>query len=285
MVELVGDDLRHLSDRQLLVVAAVERLAHGRLRLVDGEQDGVREVVDVAERDDAQPVVGEHEERSPIEDPADDAPLPGRKLARAVDVRVAEVRRGGVELEEQLLGPADAVALAVVRLGGEIGVLAGRDRKARLGDGSPGRRSRGRPERHRSTGGARPAHEHIGDRAEPAVHGDGDIELLVSEGVPDPLLAEHIAVQVPNMADLVHLVLAGMQHRDLVAAALQAHTTGGPVGPVPPTTSARLNGLVPADRWSRLEIGPAGGSDQCASQTECHVSSCPVPNGAAKIAQ
>ena len=130
VLELVGDDLGDLADGEALVVAAVEDLAHRALGLVDRQQQGVGQVVDVAEGDEAQAVVGQHEERAAVEDAAHHAPLAGGQLPGPVDVGVAEVGGRGVGLEQELLGAADAVALAIVVLGREGGVLAERHGEA-----------------------------------------------------------------------------------------------------------------------------------------------------------
>src|SRR5688500_10525922 len=126
MVELVGDDLGDLADRQLFVVAAVEYFSHRRLRLIDREQQRVREIVDIAERDEAESGVGQEEKGAAIEHASADAPRTRCELTRSVDVRIPEVGGGGVRVEEQSLGASDAVALAALRLGRQISVLAGR---------------------------------------------------------------------------------------------------------------------------------------------------------------
>ena len=232
--ELVGDDLGDLADGEALVVAAVEDLAHRVLGLVDRQQQGVGQVVDVAEGDEAEPVVGQHEERAAVEDAPHDAPLPRRQLPGPVDVGVAEVGCRGVGLEQELLGAADAVALAVVVLGGERSVLPERHRQAgRLVDGRVEEALvDGHPAHRDDAAGA--ALQHVGDRAEPAVGGEGDVEGLVAEGLAQAVVAEHVAVQVAQVGDLGNLVVARVQHRDVVAALLEPAGDGGPGRSGPP---------------------------------------------------
>jgi hypothetical protein len=58
------------------------------------------QVLDVAERNEAQAVVREDQERAVIEDASDDAPLAGCELAGPVDVGIAEMRGPGVGFEK-----------------------------------------------------------------------------------------------------------------------------------------------------------------------------------------
>src|SRR5882672_10045741 len=206
MAELVCDKFDHLSDRQPLVIAAVEDLPLRCLWMVDGQQHGMGEVVDIAERDQAESVVGQDDEWSAIEDPAHDAPLPRSQLARTVDVRIAEVRCGRISREQQRLGPADPIALSVLLFGGEFGLLAdwhGQTRWAvdsRIKEAVVDRR----PADRNQMAGA--ASEDLGNAAQPAIASDGDVEGAVRQSITQCPPAEGIAVNVSESCYFWHLV-------------------------------------------------------------------------------
>jgi hypothetical protein len=126
-----------------------------------------------------------------------------------------------VRLEQQLLGAADPVALAVVCLGGQLGILPRRDRQAR-------RPMDARIEEAPVDGGATDRQDatdatpqHLRDAPQPPVGRDDDVERQPVEHRPQALLAEHVAVQVPQVLDLGHLVPAGVEQGHVVAPSLE----------------------------------------------------------------
>ena len=219
VVERGGDQLDDLADRQHLLVADVEHLPGCRRRLVDRQQDPVGQVLGVAVMVQGQPVVGDHDAASAVEDAPHDAPLPRRELVRAVHVRVAEVRGVGMEPEHRLLGAGDPVALLV--LGGlrhRRGVLADRHRQ-------PGRVvqpgvhpapvRRHAPHRHEPP---HPAARHRRDASQPPVHRHHDVEGVVGEPGSQRRLVVRVAMQMAHRRwGVVTLVQPPVQDRHVVA--------------------------------------------------------------------
>ena len=180
VVEFVGDDLGDLADGELLVVAAVEDLAHRRLGLIDGEQQRVRQVVDVAERDQAQPVVGQDDERAAGRGCAARRTTPAARAAAARrrtgsgsasrwdGSRTAAARCGrcGSSCRRRPRWPASASSRSAPAARGAVH----RRVEESAVDGHPADRQQP----------ADAALQHVGDAAQPAVAGDRDVEGLVA---------------------------------------------------------------------------------------------------------
>src|SRR5689334_23567907 len=79
--------------------------------MIDGQQQRVREVLDIAERNEAQAIVGENDEASAIEYATHHTPLARCELARTIDIGITEMGCGWMCVEQQLFGATDAVAL------------------------------------------------------------------------------------------------------------------------------------------------------------------------------
>jgi len=92
--------------------------------------------------------------------------------------------------------------------------------------------------RPRSTANARPVPENRSDTPQTTVSGYDDIKGPTGHNVAQPVLTEHIAVHVLKPRNIGHLVPARMQNSDRKPAPVQAERDPGPVGPVPPITSA-----------------------------------------------
>ena len=99
-----GDGQDHLAEVELLEVAAVVAAAGGRLRLVERQEHGVRQVSRPAVRFEAEAGVGQQQPAATVEQAPHDRPLTGDDLVRPVDVGVAEQRAVGVVLEHRVLG-------------------------------------------------------------------------------------------------------------------------------------------------------------------------------------
>jgi hypothetical protein len=108
------NDLHDLTKGQGFFVAAIVDLTRGTLRMVDGEQYGVGEILGVAEALQGQSVVGEDDRGSIVANPAYDTPLPGHQLVGAVDIGVAEVGRRRLGGKERFLRSRDAVSLGIL---------------------------------------------------------------------------------------------------------------------------------------------------------------------------
>ena len=112
VVEFGRDDLDHLADRQALVVGGVEALP-GRRRMIDREHHRMCEILDVAVGQQRRSAVRDDDVRTTIEHAAHDRPFSRRRLPWPVDHGVAVVRCLRVEIEDDVFGARDAVALAV----------------------------------------------------------------------------------------------------------------------------------------------------------------------------
>jgi hypothetical protein len=70
------------------------------------------------------------------------------------------------------------------------------------------------------------AGEDGGDAAQPAVAGDDDVEGPAGKRLAQPVLAEHVAVNMPEPGHLGHLMPAGVQQRQVEPACCEAGRDG-----------------------------------------------------------
>ena len=157
-----------------------------------------------------------------VQDPAHNAPFPRRQLTRPVDVRIPKMRGRRMAFEDELLGASDAVALAVLVLIRQRRIFPNRHRQSwrhmhlciekALIDRCPA-------DREQPTDATL---QHLGNRAQSPIAGDRDVKRFVAEGGSQSLLAEDVAVQMPEVGDLEWLMAARMQQRHLVTALAKA---------------------------------------------------------------
>ena len=195
----------------------------------------MREVLGVAVMVQREPVVGDDDPTAPVEHASHHEPLARYELVGPVHVRVAEVRRVGMQREHDLFGTRDAVALLVL-----VGFL---HRGCILGDRyrqairfveprvhEPAVRGHA-PDRHELP---HPTAEHVGHRAQPPVHRKHGVERPTVERGAERVLVVGVRMHVLDRGRrLGPFVETPVQDRDEMATFDEAVDQRDPGGPGP----------------------------------------------------